>query len=141
MVDIRALDPWRLNVRGGLVADAPLDWFGMVELSFNLGAFRHASRDAAYLQAREQELREARDELAHGADVLARQRAATREQVAGERAITSEQLALLKRARGALEASHAPSAPHLISVLVLRELVLDAELEYLTAFEQELSRS
>ena len=65
----RRLSPWTLQVRGGVVPTGELDWFGQVQLGFNLGGVQQQFSEDAVLEAR-------RAELAHDGDEL-RQQVAT----------------------------------------------------------------
>lgn len=140
LVQLRSLDAWKVAMRGGLVADTPLDYYASLEVSYNLGGMASSARDADYLRARRKELKESRSELAHQASVFKAQLTVTREQVDGELKILVDQLRLVQDARQVLEGSQAPSAPHHGSVLALREIMLMAEDAYLTTYAEELAK-
>ena len=61
--DIRRLNAWQLNVRGGVVPLDPFDWFGAVELSYNLGGIAQTFAEDAAVDARRDEIREADHEM------------------------------------------------------------------------------
>lgn len=57
--DLRRLNPWQLNVTAGIVPLSTVDWFGAVELSYNLGGIAQAFAEDETIAARVDELREA----------------------------------------------------------------------------------
>ncbi len=57
--DLRRLNPWQLDVTAGIVPLSTVDWFGAVELSYNLGGIAQAFAEDETIAARVDELREA----------------------------------------------------------------------------------
>ena len=63
-VTVRSLDAWDFRVTGGIIPqERPVDWYAVVQLSFNFGTFSHNAHDANYLDARRDELKNAKYEL------------------------------------------------------------------------------
>lgn len=57
--DLRRLNPWQVNVSAGVVPLSTFDWYGAVELSYNLGGIAQAFAEDEVVAARAAELREA----------------------------------------------------------------------------------
>jgi hypothetical protein len=135
---IRQVAPWGLSLTGGLAANttATVDWFGTLEVSYNLGGLVQAGAESRFLAARERELGSAHYELAHAAravdEALARSVAWLREQIAAVEAGAGE----LRTAASVLEASDAPGRLHSLSVVTLRLVAVDAQLVYLRALAE-----
>lgn len=138
---VRSLEPWTVQVMGGIVPqDAPLDWYGMVTLGFNFGAFGRNANESKYLAAREDELRTSRDEVADKARLLGGDVAETARATRDELAATDEQASRLATGRAALEKAAAPAALHTLAVLTLEQELVDAERVLLKVFAEELGR-
>jgi hypothetical protein len=138
---VRSLDPWRVTATGGLIPQtSPVDYYAIVQLEFNFGAFARNAAETRYLDARDAELRQARYELP---EQLRRYQAALRAASASasrELAIVERQAASLATAASALAESEAPNAPHARAVLGLDAIVLETEQAFLRAYISELSR-
>jgi hypothetical protein len=61
--DVRRLDAWRVQVRVGLVPSDTVDWFGALELTYNIGGIAQWLAEDERVAARADELAEARYEL------------------------------------------------------------------------------
>jgi hypothetical protein len=137
---VRSISPWQLKVTGGIVPTyVPSDWFGVVELSFNLGAFSASHGDDVYLRARSEELRNARYELASRLRDFKKQLAAVREGALRELEVLEQHAGLLGSTRSTLEGSEAEGSAHAAAVLRLEEISLTADATYLRALIDELS--
>lgn len=66
--DLRRLNPWQISVTAGLVPLSTFDWFGAVEVSYNLGGIAQAFAEDAVVEARADELREADYEVRGAVD-------------------------------------------------------------------------
>ena len=136
---IRQVAPWGVSMTGGLAANttATVDWFGTLEVSYNLGGLVQASAERRLLAARERELGSAHYELAYAAravdEALARSVAWLREQIAAVEAGAGE----LRTAASVLEASDAPGRLHSLSVVKLRLVTVEAQLVYLRALAEQ----
>jgi hypothetical protein len=136
---IRQVAPWRLSVNGGVAAttSAPADWFGTVEVSYNLGGIVQSEAERQVLRIRARELQADSYELAYAARALdaALQRsvAILQRQIA---AVESER-ALLEAEASALEGSNLPNQLHERSGIRIRLLTLEANLVYLRALAEQ----
>ncbi|MCB9594466.1 MAG: hypothetical protein H6719_17165 [Sandaracinaceae bacterium] len=63
--DLRRLNPWQINVSAGIVPLSTFDWFGAVELSYNLGGIAQQFAEDRAVEARADEIREASYEVRH----------------------------------------------------------------------------
>ena len=52
--------PGSFQVMGGIIPQAPVDWYGLAEVQFNFGAFEHHREDDLFVKAQA-------DETAHAA--------------------------------------------------------------------------
>ncbi|MCA9609564.1 MAG: hypothetical protein KC619_28390 [Myxococcales bacterium] len=66
--DLRRLNPWQVSVSAGIVPLSTFDWFGAVELSYNLGGIAQAFAEDEAVAARAAELREADYEMRHAVE-------------------------------------------------------------------------
>ncbi len=137
---VRSLQPWQFRVTGGIVpSDQPVDWYGLVELSFNLGAFAHNHQETLYKEARDDELRHARYELDGRLRDFQKQAEATRTQARRELEIVGRQLGTLATTKQALERSEAPNVLHAVAILTLEQMSLESEQVFLRGLVDELS--
>lgn len=138
---VRSLDAWDVRVTGGVVPNtSPVDYYGMVQISFNLGSFTRNAYDTRYLDARQEELRKARYEVREQLRVFREQIKAAREQAKQELAIVEEREKTISTARDSLVKSDAPNAPHAVAIVELGAIFVEVDRAYLTAFIEELGR-
>jgi hypothetical protein len=136
---IRKVAPWGLSITGGVAASsgALVDWFGTVEVSYNLGGIAQSQAEHEVLKARGRELEADSHELARAAraldaalkqslDLLQRQIVAVE---AEERQLRAE--------LAALEGSSLPNLIHQRAGISIRLLTLEANLVYLRALAQQ----
>lgn len=137
---VRSLLPWQLKITGGMaVTERPLDWYGLAEVSFNVGAFVQRSREESYLAARAQEQRTERTELA-GRLREFRVRAQGRlAQAQRELEAVQRQVAFLSEARRTLERAELSSAGHGAALLALDSISLEAQQAFLRGLLDELA--
>lgn len=136
---IRSLAPWHFTVTGGVTPHgAPVDYFGVVQVGFNLGAFSRNASETRYLQARSAELAkaryEARDQLRRFREELRTTAARARRELA----IVNDKLTALRTAKDALENSEAPQTPHALAVVELDIVFAESERTYLSELASEL---
>lgn len=138
---IRSLDPWHVTATGGVIPQtSPVDYYAIIQVQLNFGAFARNAAETRYLEAREAELRQARYELP---DQLRRYRAAIHAASVSanrELEILERQAAAIATAESALAESEAPNAPHARAVLGLDAIVVETERAFLRAYISELSR-
>jgi hypothetical protein len=132
---IRQVAPWGMNVSGGVASSsvAAVDWFGTVEVSYNLGGLGQVPAERALLSARRRELETSSTELEYAARAVD---ASLKKSVS----LLKSQIELLADAEKGIEADLAavtgapvPDQMHAAAALKLRWLALRAQLVYLRA--------
>jgi hypothetical protein len=136
---LRALDPWQVQVTGGVVPLGRVDWYGVAEVSFNLGAFSHARHEEEYLDARAAELRETRYELGARLKELGARAAAAVDEARSDLEVAEKQLAFALTTRAALEKSDAPGAANARDALAIEEVSVQSDVVFLRALVRALS--
>jgi|HubBroStandDraft_6_1064221.scaffolds.fasta_scaffold92975_2 hypothetical protein len=136
---IRQITPWTFSVNGGLAANGviPVDWFGTVELSYNLGGLLQSAAEPRLLSARERELQSASYELVYAARVVD---AALSESVAHLKrqiSVVEKEVDGLRAEETLLEGSDTPGRLTLIAVVKLRLLAVQARLVYSRALAEQ----
>jgi hypothetical protein len=128
----RALDPWQLRVSGGLIAQTPLDWYGMAELSVSFSAFLRPAHERAYERARAEQLANAPDELPAQVRALRAQTQASTEQARHELNASQRSVLALAAARRLLENFEAENVLHARDALTIESIAAEAEVVFLT---------
>lgn len=136
---IRQVAPWGVSVAGGVAATTQknVDWFGTVEVSYNLGGLVQASAEREFLSARARELESATYELSHQARALDAALAKSTDVLKKQIAVVEASARALRGEAAALEPLSAPNQMHLSSVIKLRLLAADAQLVYLHGLEEQ----
>ncbi|MES1209840.1 MAG: hypothetical protein ABUS79_28220, partial [Pseudomonadota bacterium] len=139
---VRRADPFQLDVTAGVIPSSRFDWYGILQLGFNLGGLFQTSHNAAYARAHEQEVAGASYEPASR---LAQQRqrlAAVRDQARSELALVERELEVVESTARALDGTDAATAVHQRDRLMLDQLGLGAQRAlhgaYLAALQQLL---
>jgi hypothetical protein len=136
---IRQVVPWTFSVSGGLAANTvvPVDWFGTIELTYNLGGLVQGAAEPRLLSARQRELQSATYELVYAARVVD---AALKQSVAHLKrqiSVVEKEVEGLRAEETLLEASDAPGRLTLIAVVKLRLLAVQAQLVYSRALAEQ----
>jgi hypothetical protein len=136
---IRQVSPWTFSVSLGLAANSviPVDWFGAVELSYNLGGLVQAAAEPRILSARERELQSATYELVYAARVVDAALSQSVERLKRQISVVEKEVLGLRAEETLLEGSDAPGRLTLIAVVKLRLLVLQARLVYSRALAEQ----
>lgn len=137
---IRKVAPWNVSIRGGLAAtpaSSAVDWFGAVELSYNLGGIVSLGAEHNYLTARARELESSSSELVPAARALDRALAGSVERLRKECSILEGLATQLRGDATALEGASTPKQPHSLAVLTLRRLAVETRLVYLRELAQQ----
>ena len=136
---IRQVAPWGLSVAGGVAATTQknFDWFGTVELSYNLGGLVQAGAERELLSARARELESATYELTHVARAVDAALARSTDLLKKQIAVVDAGARALRAEASALEPLSAPNQMHLSSVIKLRLLAADAQLVYLHGLAEQ----
>jgi hypothetical protein len=138
---VRSLDAWDLRVTGGVIPqERPVDYYGIVQLSFNFGAFSRNAGETRYLDARAEELKKARYETREQLRIFREQVASAKEQATRELGIVEKQASTLGSARQTLASSEAPNAPQALGVIDLHIVLVESDRVFLAALIEELSR-
>lgn len=138
---VRTLDAWDFRVTGGVIPqDKPVDFFGMVVIGFNFGAFHRNSAESRYLDARSRELAQARYELRTQLYQFRTQVKSARAQAKRELEIVDKQAALLAADKATIEKSDISNSAQALSLLSLDSILIESERVYLNTLIAELSR-
>lgn len=138
---VRSLDAWDIRFTGGLVPQqSPVDWYGVVSLSFNFGTFSHNSHDASYLDARREELKTAKYELRDQVKRFGDQIKAAHSSAQKQLEIAKKQGTPLEAAKAALAKSDAQGAPHALAIVELELMFIETDKVFLEALSTELAR-
>ena len=138
---IRTLDTWDVRLTGGYVPAAfgqNADYFGVIQLSYNLGGYWRNSAESRYVAARHDELKSARHESVDQLRSFREQMRTTANQAAREVAIVERRVAALSSSRTALASTDAPGAAHALALIELEVLAAESERVFLNALIEEL---
>ena len=132
---LRSLDAWQLRASAGVVPlNGDVDWYGMAELSVNLGVFMRAHEERVYLDARHAELVQARYEADVQLNDFREQARAALAQARQELVLVDRELKLINDSRLALERSEAPGVAHTRDTLALHAFSLESDRAFLMAW-------
>jgi hypothetical protein len=136
---IRQVSPWTFSVSGGVAANTsiPVDWFGTVELSYNLGGFVQGAAEPRLLSARQRELESANYELAYAAGVVDAALSHSVEILKRQISVIEKEIERLRAEQTIFEGSDASGRLPLIAVIKLRLVVVEAQLVYLRALAEQ----
>ena len=138
---VRSLDPWELRVTGGVIPqDSPVDYFGIVQVGFNFGAFSRNAEESRYRAARADELKSARYELRSEVAQFHAHVKSTAAQAKRELAILEKQAAMLAADKAAVENADASNGALALALITLDTILVESERTYLTNLIAELAR-
>jgi hypothetical protein len=115
-----------------------MDYFGMVQLGFNFGAFSQSAQESRYLEARSDELKRERYELRDAVATFESEVAAAAAQAKRELAIVEEQAASLAKDKSVVEG--ADGNAQALTLLTLDGILVESERIHLEALASELAR-
>ena len=137
---VRSLAAWDVRVTGGVIPQPDqVDYFGMLQVGFNLGAFSRNAQETQYLDARAEELRRARYELRDQVETFRRQIRSAIAQAKRELSVVDRQAKMLAADRSALGQADAPNAPHALAMIDLDAVLVESERVFLAALITELA--
>jgi hypothetical protein len=136
---VRRLEPWQIQMTGGVVAQAPIDWYGLVELSVNLGVFARTRQEARHAEARMDEVRHAPYELAARVERLRDQTAAALEEARQELTVVEHDLATLADVHQAFDKSDAANILQARDAVAVEELSAESDGVFLRALIASLN--
>jgi hypothetical protein len=135
---LRRLDEWRLQMTGGIIPQTPSDWYGTIELSFNLGGLVRGSHEDEYVEARAETLARASD----GIDLRLRQ---FREEVAAllgqaerDLGVVEHSLEVLRATRTVLGSSEAEGVAQAREILTIEQFSVESDSVFLRALVRAL---
>jgi hypothetical protein len=135
---VRAGDAWQLEMTAGIIPYPREEWFGLVQLGFNLGGFARPGHAARFAAARREEIERASYEAAAGVRRYLGSLAAVHEQARRELALIDGERERLARTLRALAGSEAPNVLQERERLALEQLALEAEAVYARVYAAEL---
>jgi hypothetical protein len=136
---VRSLDPWTVTATGGVIPqEKPLDYFGLIQVGYNLGGLVRNGKESRYLEARSEELRSARYELGDQLRRFRDQLTSADAQAKRELAIVNKQASSLAASRAALEHSETANAAHALAVADLALIAVESDRVFLTAWVAKL---
>lgn len=136
---VRNLAPWKFGLTGGATAHPNVDYFGVAELSYNLGGLFSVGAESRATEARVRELKSARYELRHQADALRTEMRAQAEISRRQVGLIDAELARVNRERAAVEATDAPNKSHVVAALTLESIDLESERLFLSTLAEKQS--
>jgi len=139
---VRAFEPWKFRLSGGVIPSSEehaVDWYGWVDLSYSLGGPWFGSFERRYRQARAEETRSARYELAPRLEILRKQVDARLSQATSELTLNERQLEFIGTTLRALAASDHANVAHIRDGLVLERALAESERAFLLVLVETLS--
>lgn len=136
---VRSLDAWKFQMAGGVIPQAPVDWYGLVELQFSFGAFEHNRQNGLAVEARDAEVRHAPYELSQHARTLVTRMRASKESAERESELLDSEIAFLTRTRHTLDASDAENVAHARDALAIEQIAIESDRVFSRAFAKALS--
>jgi hypothetical protein len=136
---VRTLDAWDVRVSGGVIPqDTPMDYFGMVQVGFNFGAFSRNAQENRYLEARSDELKRERYELREAVASFESEVASAAAQAKRELAIVEAQALSIAKDKSVV--AGADGGAQALTLLTLDGILVESERVQLEALVFELAR-
>jgi hypothetical protein len=140
---VRTIEPWDVRLTGGYVPEAfgaTSDFFGVIQVSYNVGGIWRNGAESRYLDARAEELKKSRSELQDRLRVFRARVKVAAAQTKRELATTEARFAALTAVRKSIEASEAAAGPHQLAIIDLELVAADSNRTFLGTYLEELSR-
>jgi hypothetical protein len=131
VVSARALDAWQVRLAAGVIAQAPIDWYGQAELSFNFGGLVRPKLEHRYERARAAELQWSPEELPSQVRELRNQHKIEVEQATRELSVAQRSLQMVMGAGSVLENIEAENVQHARDSLVVERYSAESEVVFL----------
>jgi len=131
---VRRLEDWKVQITGGVVPIAPVDWYGTLELSFSLGGLVKGEHEQRYLEGRSESLRFSREGIETRLAQFRAQTAAALEQARRDLGLVEHSLEILRATRLALEQSEAESAAQARDLLAIEQVSVESDSIFLRSF-------
>jgi hypothetical protein len=123
-----------------LIPIAPVDWYGIAEVSVNLGALFRSRQDERYVNARMHELETAPYEVEARVREFRDEMRAAVEQARRELGVVEHGIAILDSTRAVLEKSEASDLAHARDALAVEQLAAESEAVFLRTLIEALSK-
>lgn len=134
---LRRLSAWTVGVRAGIVPTETVDWYGQIQIGWNLGGVAQHLVEDELLEARRAELTSARDELRGHVARLRERLRSTLPGLREELAHVDHQLEVLERQDALLARLETAEAEELRAHLTLQAIALRAQRAYFATLAQE----
>ena len=124
---VRRMSPWIIQLRGGVVPTGQADWFGQVQIGYNLGGIAQQFSEDAVLAARRAELAQDADELRHHVEALERRLEESLPELRAELEHTERLIALTEHQQELLGQLETSDVAHMRAMNELQLITLRAE--------------
>ncbi len=128
---LRRLDDWRIQMSGGVIPQTPSDWYGSVELSFNLGGLLRGAHEENYVEARSESLKYASDGVETRLRQFRAELGALLDQAQRDLTVVQHSLDVIVATRRALEASESESVAQARDILTIEQLSVESDSVFL----------
>jgi hypothetical protein len=138
---LRALDAWDVKLSGAVIPfpGSPVDWVGLVQVSYSLGDVPQRLARTRYVEARIDELKRSPYELPGRAAEIQSSLLAEVAKARRELEVVEAEVSSIAAAREKLENTRAMGVEHALGTLVAEQLSLEADRVYLTTLIEALS--
>lgn len=136
---VRFADPIQLQLTAGVIPLQPVDWYGLVELSVNVGSLLRFGQSDRYVKASVEEVTQAPQGPAARLRRYRAELAAGLQQAQSELRVIERNLELVARLRQVLETSEAPNLVQQLERIALSQVSLEADRAFLRALINELT--
>jgi hypothetical protein len=136
---LRSLEPWQLQLTGGVIPQSPVDWYGIAQLSLNFGTFERNWQDGRYVDARIDELQHASYEVDTKVREYREHVVATRDQARGELAVVDREISFMTTTLAALDRSDAQNIVNTRDTLAIKQFSAEADHVLLRAWIDALT--
>jgi hypothetical protein len=136
---VRQLDAWQLRVSAGVIAQAPIDWYGVAELSFSFGGFFRPGYERAYQEAGAADLMTSPDELPGQVRKLQTETKIALHQTRFELQASRRSLGALLAGLRLLENLEAENVQHARDALTVESMSAEADVVFLEKFIDALA--
>lgn len=130
---VRKLQPWRVDVSGGVAATPSAEVYGVAEISYNLGGLFQGSAERRAIEARASELKNARYELRQQLETITRELRASAAETRRQAQLIEVELSRMARDLASLADTEAPNKHGVVAAITLAMIDLEAEHTFLTA--------
>jgi hypothetical protein len=136
---VRNLAPWKLSVTAGMTGSPEVDAFGVAELSYNVGGLFQAGAERRAVEARANELKNARYEMRQQVEAVSRELRVSAEHERAQAKAIDDELARIARERAALEGTDAANKHTVLAAMLLEKIDLEAERTFLVTLADKQS--